>query len=67
MSNPTDTNQASELYLLVYADNGEPAMGGGSSTKKRLRVYTDFKEAMAGIKKIRNDNKREIVIRRYTR
>ena len=67
MSNLPDTNQVSELYLLVYADNGEPAMGGGSSTRKRLRVYTNFKEAMAGIKKIRNHDKREIVIRRYAR
>lgn len=60
-------NGIEELYLLVYADNGEPAMGGGSSSKKRLRVYTVYKEAMAGINKIRNDDKREIVIRRYTR
>lgn len=56
-----------ELYLLVYADDGTPAMGGGSSTKKQLRVYLTFEEALRGVKKIRNDDNRTIVIRRYVR
>ena len=40
-----------------------------TSAEEQLReeILTDFKEAMAGIKKIRNDDKRKIVIRRYTR
>lgn len=56
-----------ELYLLVHEDDGTPAMGGGSSSKQQLRVYLDFKEAMRGIKRIRNDDNRKIVIRKYVR
>lgn len=63
---PQETIQ-DELYLLVYADDGTPAMGGGSSAKKQLRVFLTFEQARRGIERIRNDNNRKIVIRRYTR